>query len=302
NVAGTNLVKNIGIQLTGTADSAAEFSVTATATETTLSGGGCGANNTDQTIDNTAATKVSIPAESKQILDVTMITNTNNTVQPVILSFVDIGAPEFAYAGLYALNAQGQQGTFTNNVGFDIQNGNDYSVTLEATPSTKVLLTDLTVEGQLIHQHAGGGVVGLEINDKTVGSDQTAFTSVILANDASHTPTQLETASVDGTGANDKLTDATPTVLHYLFGASGTDTLTGSSGADVLSGGAGADSINGGAGNDIIVYDPLDTIDGGDGIDVLRIDQGALALFNDFKLTNVTVPLTNLATNVDNIE
>jgi hypothetical protein len=104
--------------------------------------------------------------------------------------------------------------------------------------------------------------------------------------------------------------------VNYLFGADGNDTLTGSAGTDVLNGGGGADTLFGNAGNDILVWDDANAlmdggsnagdtagvIDGNDDWDILRIDDGALALSIDNTLTsNVLVDLTG-KTNISNIE
>ena len=69
--------------------------------------------------------------------------------------------------------------------------------------------------------------------------------------------------------------------VNYQYGAAGPDDLTGDNDTDVLNGGAGNDLLFGSDGNDILIYDPVDQkIDGGDGFDVLRIDQAAFGLLN----------------------
>ncbi|MDX1486081.1 MAG: Ig-like domain-containing protein, partial [Alphaproteobacteria bacterium] len=60
-----------------------------------------------------------------------------------------------------------------------------------------------------------------------------------------------------------------------LNGGSGADMLNGGAGADMLNGGSGADTLNGGLGDDILVWDASDAaIDGGSGLDTLRVDGG----------------------------
>ena len=70
--------------------------------------------------------------------------------------------------------------------------------------------------------------------------------------------------------------------MTYYYGgvANAADTLTGGAGRDVLNGGGGIDTLNGMAGNDILIYDNLnnDTLNGGLDFDILRIDNGAVAL------------------------
>lgn len=243
--------------------------------------------------------------QAPSALDVTMITNTNNRIQPVILTFVDQSHPEYAYSRLFALGAQGQEGTFTPDTGFDIKTNNNYVVGLEAASTdTKVNLTDLTIEGVPIFGQAAtghGGVIGLLLDDtSSIHADQTAITSVIRP---SHTPaTQSLTDSVDGDGVVNNLIDNSDNTVNYLYGAGGDDTLTGSGGTDILNGGAGKDIVDGGAGNDVLVYDALDLrLDGGEGDDVLRIDDGALALFANPSLGQASVNLTG-NTAIKNIE
>lgn len=81
---------------------------------------------------------------------------------------------------------------------------------------------------------------------------------------------------VEGSAFNDVLIlDST----GALFGNEGDDTLVGGTQGDSLSGGTGVDNISGGAGDDFIfiyVNDSLteDTVDGGDDIDTLTVDNG----------------------------
>ena len=224
--------------------------------------------------------------QGPSILDVTMITNTNNQVQPVILTFVDQTEPWNAFARLFPLGAQGQQGTFTPDTGFAIDTTHNFSVSLEAASSTtKVLLTDFSIEGVPIFGQAtggGGGTQGLILDDTVAGSDRTAITAVI--NPDSPPATQPMTLSTDGDAAVNTPVDGGGGIVNYLYGASGSDVLTGSNDVDFLNGGPGSDTLLGNGGNDILVFDPADvgvnSINGGAGTDVLRIDQGALALFN----------------------
>jgi Ca2+-binding RTX toxin-like protein len=93
------------------------------------------------------------------------------------------------------------------------------------------------------------------------------------------------------------------------FGNDGNNVLTGNSGPNMLTTGAGIDTVNGGDGNDVLVLGAnltaADKLDGGKGVDALRLDgdysggvaflaitmvnveQIALADGNDYKLTLV---------------
>lgn len=86
--------------------------------------------------------------------------------------------------------------------------------------------------------------------------------------------------SLGSAGADTLTTSGSlPAVLQ---GFGGDDVLTGGDGADTLVGGAGVDTLSGGAGNDTFAYAQLsdlfadnsivDTIDGGDGTDSIRVD------------------------------
>ena len=62
-------------------------------------------------------------------------------------------------------------------------------------------------------------------------------------------------------------------------GLSGSDVLAGGAGNDWLNGGVGSDSLDAGAGEDTLVWDAADRmIDGGSGIDTLRVDSGNVDL------------------------
>ena len=217
-----------------------------------------------------------------RILDGALVTNTNVQGQYVTLTFTEVATADFrdslhAAAKIYDLNAQGQQGSVIQDVGFDINTTANYNVALEATLGTKAIVSSFVLEGVIIQ---GVGNAQLEKNDAAAGPDRTALTAVIdpLNNPA----TQLKTDSIDGTGNIDLFTDTTPANLTYYYGgvANGPDTLTGGAGRDVLNGGGGIDTLNGMAGNDILIYDNLnnDTLNGGLDFDILRIDNGAVAL------------------------
>jgi T1SS-143 domain-containing protein len=239
-----------------------------------------------------ATLTVSVTDNPPQILNGTLITNSNVTNQFITLSFTEIATSDFkdylhAAAKIYDLNLQGQQGSIIQDVGFNINDNANYNVVAEASSGTKAIITDFALEGVTIQ---GSGNAQLEKdNTSSTSSDSTAITAIINPQDPI---VQAKAESIDGDGNNNALTDSSPTTLTYYFGADGTDTLTGNSGADVLNGGGGADIVNGMAGNDIIVYDALDTINGGsnpldsaandafiqEDWDILRIDDGALSL------------------------
>ncbi|SIP98318.1 Hemolysin-type calcium-binding repeat-containing protein [Paracoccus thiocyanatus] len=82
-----------------------------------------------------------------------------------------------------------------------------------------------------------------------------------------------------------------------LYGGNGADTLNGDDGDDYFDGGAGADLMRGGSGNDIfdqtsLTEAPGDRIFGGAGIDLLRLDFGAVAGAVNFAIQDPTVTVT----------
>jgi hypothetical protein len=126
----------------------------------------------------------------------------------------------------------------------------------------------------------------------------------------SGTENQVGTLSTDGTTGNNSLSDpaVSPTV-NYLWGDAGNDTVTGGGGSDILNGGPGSDSLVGGDGNDILVYGVGDTIDGGAGDDLVRIDAigSSITTFNDggdtfIDLLNIVNVFDYDSTNIDNVE
>ena len=249
-------------------------------------------------------------------LDATILTTgTSGLGQTVTLTFVDLQNPIFSYAGLYDLGAQG--GAFQRDVGFNIDPGREYAVSLEAVGEIPVPIRVLTVEGGIIHIIEN--VVALQLdNDNSIILGQTALTAIIQP-DAATLP-QFETASVEGNElANNGLVDPTPTpgsgagsaenTVNYLYGADGADDLTGSNDTDVLNGGAGNDLYSGGDGNDILIYGlENQKMDGGGGTDVLRTDEAAFGLLNNVGVVNdpatgfTVVEVVPFKQNIKNVE
>lgn len=77
--------------------------------------------------------------------------------------------------------------------------------------------------------------------------------------------------AVGGAG-DDRFDGARAAAALSLDGAGGGDVILGGAGADTLGGGSGADRLGGGAGNDTLTVDADDVgIDGGDGVDLVRV-------------------------------
>ncbi|WP_041465740.1 T1SS-143 repeat domain-containing protein [Chlorobium limicola] len=142
-------------------------------------------------------------------------------------------------------------------------------------------------------------------NDGDVSAEATATIELVPPGGADivEEVNSADSYGINGTG--NTLTGGA--VDDFLVGGSGADTINGGDGNDILNGDGGyrsdptvnpayvraanyADSISGGAGNDIIIYDGLDTVNGGDGIDTLILEKNINVDFSPNKnITNIEV-------------
>lgn len=115
----------------------------------------------------------------------------------------------------------------------------------------------------------------------------TAGTQLIVTDDA--TVAAGAALRVDAAASDDALgwdgRAETDGRFLLLGGQVAADTLIGGAGADTLSGGGGGDELSGGAGNDVFLFEcPCDAdgavIDGGAGIDTIRIADGGAVDFS----------------------
>ena len=296
---------NIGVLAPSTLPATITFDATATATETTISGGGTGASNVDLAGNNvaTATDTTGIPV-SRQ-LNATIQTNTNSSEQDMILTFIDKESPLDAYAQVILRAGTGSENAFVADAGFNIDNGS-FLVGLEnAIPGSKILVRDFVLEGVKI----GSG------NDQIDYDGNSNKDAAITATISPPTTPVAATSSIDGGQNNNtggsSVTDPDSNVFHYLAGQEGTDTVTGSTGSDIHSGGLGTDTVNAGGGNDVIVYSPGDTMNGGGGFDILRVDQGAIYNTATFQggslgspalsISSAEVTLSGTLSNIDSI-
>jgi VCBS repeat-containing protein len=294
------------------------FKVTAKAVEDPTDGG-CGDNDTDAdpnnpdgALDNQSTTIATL--NRPNILNGEFVTNTNVQKQVALVTFVDKQDPLRAYAQLIVRGSQGQQGAILTDAGFLIDQSHDYMVGAEATAGTKVIITDMSLEGVRI---VDPGNAQVEVNNSpTAANEGTAIVTTINPEGDAGTYVGFEYAKDDpNAGANGALTDTDSATDDYVFGGAGADTITATNNGDnILNGGDilnaannGADTIIGGSGTDVLVFDPLDTMNGGAGFDIVRVDQGAI--FNTMTaeglalpvgLTNATVDMRNA--NVTNVE
>ena len=282
---------------------AAEFVLTAKADENPATDGGCGPNDADldnegEAGDNDA--EVSVSPLLPNVLNGDFITNTNVQKQLALVSFVDVQDPLRAFAQIIVRGSQGQQGAILADAGFLIDALHEHLVGLEATAGTKVIVTDFSLEGVVI---VGQGNAQLEVNDKDDGgSEATGLVQLITPGTEGGTTQPFEYSDDDGAAGPHTLADpnAGTSGADYVFGGSGNDTINAASGPNVLNGGDilnaannGADTINGGTGTDLLVFDPLDTLNGNGGFDIVRVDAGAI--FNTMTAEGLTLPagLTN---------
>jgi len=118
----------------------------------------------------------------------------------------------------------------------------------------------------------------------------TAPTSIVTINGSEGKDTLIGDAksTINGNGGNDTIT-----------GGTGNDTLNGGAGNDTITTGASTlgDTVDGGAGNDTIVLagnlDALDKIDGGDGVDILSVDNASLVALQALTISEANTFNTN---------
>ncbi len=237
------------------------------------------------------------PAEPASILSGTIVTNTNVAHQPLRLTLTQLGNPLNSFSTVLMLDSQGQQSSaldFAVDVGFAIDNSQQYLVTLTSLNGEKVNVTDFVLEGVTIKDQSGNiqlgfpntgdgltqviqpnapGTAGIPGDDKDVvySDDSAPFA-------AGPTTAQAQAGAsvpyIQGTGGDDTLTGSDG--IDVIAGGAGDDTiygggemdlLFGDAGDDLLFGGAGDDVIHGGAGNDVIV--------GGQGADRIDVSAGS---------------------------
>ncbi|TXH31771.1 MAG: hypothetical protein E6Q98_26430, partial [Rhodospirillaceae bacterium] len=298
-VSDLDLTFHVKAPASGTLPDALNFTATATATETTVSGG-LGGGNADLPENNASSVTAQTGIPATRILDGSIITNTSSGSQEMILSFIDTASSLDAFAQVFVRDAGGQQGAFLTDAGFNIDRTHDFSVVAEnAVDGHAVLITDMTVEGVTV---VGQGTV--QLNHDASSNKPVAITDVISPD----TGTDQTGGYINSTDGNGSITDTDASHHNYLYGGTSGDTVAAGSGGDILNGGAGIDTLTGGKGDDLLVYGPGDHINGNDGFDILRIDQGALYNTGKFQggwsvepdIKDATVDLTGA--DIKNIE
>ncbi|MHC5112226.1 MAG: beta strand repeat-containing protein [Planctomycetota bacterium] len=250
--------------------------------------------------------------DDARVLNGLITTNTNQTNQFALLMFFDPNQMINSFSQYISLDDQGQEGNFAADAGFVIDDRANFAVSIEHGEGTKVILTEMTLEGVTVFD--SGTTQFTEEGANTPGGKPFALTAVInpetSEGDGDGNLEEGPTLSTDGDPLLNDATLSDPTTdgtINYLFGASGDDILTGSGDTDVLNGGGGADELWGMGGNDMLVYDSLDTvINGGDGQDALRIDGNPLAtgdqaisLEGNTVISNIEVILLTEESSVD---
>jgi hypothetical protein len=278
-----------------------------------------GANSNWATVD--------LVKSEASILNATIKTNTNVQDQQVLLTFTQISNPMLTFTTLITLPSQGQENNILRDVGFDIEPSEPFLVTLHHVGSTKVIITDFSVEGVLIHGGPGSGNLQLANDDDietgpehhglsaVIQPDQLAGTDGLisgpvesndLATDFASSSTSPEmvgpTDPLDsggipftyGDGGDDTLqiVETDPTV-EILDGGPGNDNLLGGEGQSFLFGEAGADTLRGADGDDLLM--------GGDGGDILQGDAGDDVLFGGADSDNFEFNSGDLGNGVDKI-
>ena len=239
---------------------------------------------TDGDGDTATATLTINVGPPLNILDVSLVTNTNNTVQFLLLTFTELdgsGNPTAnTFTTVIALTAEGQQKNFVFafDVGFDIDPAKQHDLSLQylgndAGTADHINVTNFFVENVEIVPSQGGNI--------QIGN-QGAFADGVEATFAPNAVTQVQATEFNlavnspqgSDGVNDVLTGTSGDDI--IDGGTGNDTISGLAGADLLIGGDGNDILNGGDGSDVLIGGPgNDILDGGDAVGIDTVDYSS---------------------------
>jgi hypothetical protein len=249
---------------------------------------------------DTAITDNDTPSDNGR-LDGTIHTSSDHSTQPVILTFVDEnplsdGDPLHAYSRLIVIGSEASTTQIDADAGFTVDDSRSYRAAIEMPPpidGNNFNVIGVTLEG--VDLGPSEPVRLSYDNNDSLHNGPVGLTGVIDPANSSDALQPLQ-PSTDGTADNDTIFGSKGS-FNYLFGADGNDTIEGSSDPEIINGGNhgdGFDSLNGGSGDDIIVYHPDDVIDGGNGFDILRVDDGALELYqsDDTVLSSSNIDLS----------
>ncbi len=185
--------------------------------------------------------------------------------------------------GRDTLNGGGGNDTLFGGTGNDVMNGGEGDD----------LFIVAGIEGQADTISGGAGINTLRV--EAAGGAPT-LTRTTLFSDI--TVFEGSGQAVRGTSAADVLdfsVFATVTGVSAIEGLGGRDLIVGTSGNDVIDGGSGNDTLIGGEGDDLFVVRGVeaqaDTIEGGAGVNTVRVDAaaGALTLTNTTLMSEVSV-------------
>ncbi len=188
----------------------------------------------------------------------------------------------------------------TNNAVIDNIDGGDGADTIQVAET--IILTTAgslarVVGVETLTQTAAGGAIVLINSDANLGS----IRSIDLAASTASTNVGLS-------GVTRALAITAGSGRDEIIGGAGADTINAGAGDDAIVGGDGVDSLNGGAGNDIFEYADfnafltnnavVDSVDGGDGADTIRVAFDAITLTAADSLARVAgvETLTQIAT------
>jgi len=164
------------------------------------------------------------------------------------------------------------------------------SQVLNFVGNNSVVTGIITATGATTATVDASGLTGTRTFSNT-GAATVGVTSIIGSANSDIIVGSATSTTINGGAGNDTIT-----------GGAGNDNIVGGDGNDAITSGAGNDVVNGGAGNDTITLgDNLtqaDTIDGGDGTDVLSVTQATITAVNALSFGNGAT----LNTNLSNIE
>jgi len=212
------------------------------------------------------------PPSEPNILNGTIITNTNVNGQLVEITLTEMGDARHSYSFQLLLDSQGQQNsvfTFAEDVGFDIDPDAKYLVTMTVLNGGKVNVTDFILEGVTIEDSSGNIQLGFPATGDGIAVVIDPFNA-----DGSGVGSQITPpASLDYSSST--LSPAGPTTAAAEAGSTvpyllSSGTLNGDAGVNVIAGTGAGDTLNGGDETDVLIASDLgNTLNGGGGTDAL---------------------------------
>jgi hypothetical protein len=249
----------------------------------------------------TGETQTTIADDDNDRLEGIIATETNHSERPVILTFVDenttpdtdsLPAHLHAYSRLLVVGSEADITKIDADAGFTVDDTTTYRTAIEAaSPEGHLDITGVTLEGVDLGP-TNGVTIGIDDigNDDSMPGVPTGITGIL--DPETGDALQAMQPSIDGNGSNDTIFGSKGS-FSYLFGAGGDDSIEAPPEPTIINGGNAEansfDILQGGSGDDVIVYNHNAFIDGGGGFDILRVDDGAVDLYQKQEQGNDSV-------------